>query len=79
MDSNEELIFNSDDEMGIVITEIAVDRYSSQNSGPRLCRTSKLMGHEYILELINGHENSCFDQFRMDPPVFVLFCEELKK
>ena len=42
------------------------------------CRTSILKGHDYVLEILHGHEDRCYDQFRMDPHVFILFCEELK-
>ena len=32
-----------------------------------------------MLEILNGHEARCYDCFRMNKDVFVLFCEELKE
>ena len=70
-DDDDELIFTF---LCLVCNEYA--RIESLN--PRLCRTSLLRGHDYVLELLNGHESRCYDCFRMNKNVFIAFCEELK-
>ncbi|XP_060961641.1 protein ALP1-like [Cannabis sativa] len=43
------------------------------------CRNSALSGHEYVMEVLHGHESRCYDLFRMDKDVFILFCGVLKE
>ncbi|KAL2938004.1 L10-interacting MYB domain-containing protein [Bienertia sinuspersici] len=55
-----------------------------QNNGflknkPRLQRISKLTGHQYVLELLNGHPMTCYDLLRMTPQILINSSDELKK
>ncbi|KAG6511476.1 hypothetical protein ZIOFF_029544 [Zingiber officinale] len=43
------------------------------------CRTSSLTGRMYIQEILDGHPQVCFDNFRMSKHVFVNFCRTLKE
>ncbi|XP_060969893.1 uncharacterized protein LOC133037093, partial [Cannabis sativa] len=43
------------------------------------CRNSALSGHEYVMEVLHGHDSRCYDLFRMDKDVFKLFCGVLKE
>lgn len=29
------------------------------------CRTSRLTGKKYVIEILNGHDDRCYDSFRM--------------
>ncbi|KAG6510152.1 hypothetical protein ZIOFF_028161 [Zingiber officinale] len=43
------------------------------------CQTSSLTGGMHILEILDGHPQVCFDNFRMSKHVFVNFCSTLKE
>ncbi|KAG6488995.1 hypothetical protein ZIOFF_050253 [Zingiber officinale] len=43
------------------------------------CRTSSLTRRMYIQEILDGHPQVCFDNFRMSKHVFVNFCSTLKE
>jgi len=43
------------------------------------CRTSLLTGKMYILEILNGHLDVCYRNFRMQKHVFMNFCDTLKQ
>ena len=73
-----EMMEEEDEEYIVQIVVLLLTEELDRLSSKQPCRTSQLRGHDYVLELINGHEDRCYDQFRMDPNVFVLFCEELK-
>ena len=77
----EDILSDSDEEDFQQILTIYINL---QNNGflkkkPRLQRISKLTGHQYVLELLNGHPMTCYDLLRMTPQIFISLCEELKK
>ena len=41
-------------------------------------RTSALTGHEWVQEIINGHDVRCFQMFRMRKDVFLQLCNVLQ-
>ncbi|CDO99863.1 unnamed protein product [Coffea canephora] len=43
----------------------------------RRVRDSALSGRDYVLELINGHENRIIENMRLDVPQFLLLCDLL--
>ena len=42
------------------------------------CRTSMLSGKEYILEILVGNPNKCYEGFWIKPHVFKNLCDKLK-
>ena len=42
------------------------------------CRTSTLTSHEWVQEIINGHDVRCFQMFRMSKDVFLQLCNVLQ-
>ena len=42
------------------------------------CRTSLLTRKMYMLEILNGHADVCYRNFRMQKHVFMNFCDTLK-
>ncbi|KAI8545964.1 hypothetical protein RHMOL_Rhmol07G0078700 [Rhododendron molle] len=69
---------DSDDEEVVVLLSLALYGYYDMYIDHRPCRTSMLRGHDYVLEVLNGHEDRCHQNFRMKPQVFIAFCEALK-
>ena len=45
----------------------------------RPCRTSSHTGYKFIIDVLNGHEIRCFQQFRMEKHVFMKLLETLTK
>lgn len=43
------------------------------------CRTSEQIGHSWLQEVLKGHPNHSFQQFRMEKHVFYQFCTEIFK
>ena len=43
------------------------------------CRTSSHTGYKFVMDVLNGHEIRCFEQFRMEKHVFMNFLETLTK
>lgn len=58
---------------------LGVEEYQEMYYNKRPKRTSALTGHNYVIELINGHTERCFDMLRMEPPVLIQLCETLKE
>ncbi|KAL4018331.1 hypothetical protein IC575_021922 [Cucumis melo] len=71
--------YSDDDDDGIFIlfTLVYMSLHRIQSS-KQPCRTSALRGHDYVIELLNGNDSSCFDCFRMKRITFIRFCEDLK-
>ncbi|XP_059637487.1 protein ALP1-like [Cornus florida] len=44
----------------------------------RRCRDSILQGETYVMEILNGHKERCYENFRMYPEVFRILCSTLK-
>ncbi|XP_059638572.1 protein ALP1-like [Cornus florida] len=44
----------------------------------RRCRDSILQGETYVMEILNGHRERCYENFRMYPEVFRILCSTLK-
>ncbi|XP_059635413.1 uncharacterized protein LOC132277592 [Cornus florida] len=44
----------------------------------RHCRDSILQGETYVMEILNGHRERCYENFRMYPEVFRTLCSTLK-
>lgn len=62
----------------VVLLSLALYEYYNMYIDHRPCRTSMLRGHDYVLEVLNGHEDRCHQNFIMKPRVFIGFCEALK-
>ncbi|RVX08681.1 Protein ALP1-like [Vitis vinifera] len=43
------------------------------------CRTSSHTGYKFVMDVLNGHEIRCFEQFRMEKHVFMNLLETLTK
>ena len=74
-------LFEDDDDGEFIFTflYLVCNEYAHIESlSPRLCRTSLLRGHDYVLELLNDQESRCYDCLKMDKNVFITFCEKLK-
>ncbi|GMP62181.1 hypothetical protein CsSME_00024379 [Camellia sinensis var. sinensis] len=69
---------DSDDENIQFLVCVALHEYCNTYLQPRPCRTSILQGHDYVLEILNGHERRSKENFRMEPDVFINLCEALK-
>ena len=41
------------------------------------CRTSSLTGHDWVIELLTGHDGRCHENFRMESDIFLKLCSEL--
>ena len=68
---------DDDDGICILFTLFYMSLHMIQSS-KQPCRTSALRGHDYVIELLNGNDNRCFDCFRMKRIAFIRFCEDLK-
>ncbi|CAH9110733.1 unnamed protein product [Cuscuta epithymum] len=82
MDTNLESLIDSksDEEIETLLTIRLNSEYNPlRKVKPRPQRVSKLKGHEWVVEVLNGHPNTCYDLFRMDKHVFRSLCEELKR
>ncbi|KAI8571012.1 hypothetical protein RHMOL_Rhmol01G0083500 [Rhododendron molle] len=77
-DSDEELESDSDDETIITLVTLALHEHHQKYYNRIPCRTSILRGHDYVLEVLNGHDARCDEGFRMETHVFIAFCEALK-
>ena len=66
---------NSDDDLAEVLMLYSLGSYIPEE----LCRDSILSGHEYVVEVLNGHRSRCFDSFRMEKNVFKALCRVLKE
>ncbi|XP_059659068.1 protein ALP1-like [Cornus florida] len=44
----------------------------------RRCKDSILQGETYVMEILNGHRERCYENFRMYPEVFRTLCSTLK-
>ena len=69
---------DSDDENIQFLVCVALHEYCNTYLHPSPCRTSILLGHNYVLEILNGHETRSKENFRMEPDVFISLCEALK-
>ena len=45
----------------------------------RPCRTSSRTGNMFIHEVLNGHPRRCYEDFRLDIPVFRKLCTDLSE
>ena len=46
----------------------------------KMCqRTFSLRGEDFVTELLNGHEKTCYELFQMDKTTFLLLCASLGK
>ncbi|XP_021757967.1 uncharacterized protein LOC110723003 [Chenopodium quinoa] len=71
--------FDEEDFQQILTIYINLQNNGFLKKKPRLQRISKLTGHQYVLELLNGHPMTCYVMLRMNPEIFISLCEELKK
>ncbi|XP_060971415.1 protein ALP1-like isoform X1 [Cannabis sativa] len=76
---NNLLLDDSDDEFGELLILFACVEYNQLYLTKEPCRNSALSGHEYVMEVLHGHDSRCYDLFRMDKDVFKLFCGVLKE
>ncbi|KAI8552172.1 hypothetical protein RHMOL_Rhmol06G0245000 [Rhododendron molle] len=58
-DSDEELESDSDDETIITLVTLALHEHHQKYYNRIPCRTSILRGHDYVLEVLNGHDARC--------------------
>jgi hypothetical protein len=49
------------------------------NNTRRPCRTSSRTGEIFIHEVLNGHPRRCYEDFRLDIPVFRKLCADLSE
>ena len=70
---------DSDDELANVLVILGMHEHHRIYQSRVPCRTSILRGHDYVLEVLNGNDIQCFEQFRMKPHVFITFCEVLQE
>ncbi|XP_059671120.1 uncharacterized protein LOC132316664 [Cornus florida] len=71
-------IYDDDDEEEILVLIAAVYEYYYKHFDKQRCRDSMLQGEDYIFEVLNGHEDKCYENFRMYPNTFRALCRELK-
>ncbi|KAM6583514.1 hypothetical protein CsatB_010516 [Cannabis sativa] len=76
---NNLLLDDSDGEFGELLILFACVEYNQLYLTKEPCRNSALSGHEYVMEVLHGHDSRCYDLFRMDKDVFKLFCGVLKE
>lgn len=75
-DSN--LLTSSNEMVGrMLIVNTIANQYKFQIP-KHSCYTFSLIGHEYILELLNGHPDRMPYSFRMDKNTFRTLCEKLR-
>ena len=43
------------------------------------CRTSSHIGYKFVVDVLNGHQIRCFEQFKMAKHVFMNLLETLTK
>ncbi|XP_012570899.1 protein ANTAGONIST OF LIKE HETEROCHROMATIN PROTEIN 1-like [Cicer arietinum] len=68
---------SDDDFVEFLISNVIYDyHHKFFNKGKVL--TSSLSGREFVAEVLNGSETSCFDLFRMKKECFLNFCNELR-
>ncbi|XP_062085765.1 uncharacterized protein LOC133791874 [Humulus lupulus] len=77
--NKDNLLDDSDDEFGEILLYFACEEYNQLYLSKQPCRNSALSGHEYVMEVLHGHWNRCYDLFRMNKDVFKLFCGVLKE
>ena len=77
--NKDNLLDDSDDEFGEIVLCFACEEYNQLYLSKQPCRNSALSGHEYVMEVLNGHWSRCYDLFRMNKDVFGLFCGVLKE
>lgn len=78
-DSDKELETDSDDDTVIALVTLALAEHYRRHYERTPCRTSILRGHDYVIEVLNGHDGRCEESFRMETHVFIAFCEALKE
>ncbi|XP_059626465.1 uncharacterized protein LOC132269327 [Cornus florida] len=71
-------IYDDDDEEEILVLIAAVYEYYYKHFDKQRCRDSMLQGEDYIFEVLNGHEERFYENFRMYPNTFRALCRELK-
>ncbi|KAL2466949.1 putative harbinger transposase-derived nuclease [Abeliophyllum distichum] len=78
--SDDDLLFVDDDDEDfgnvLMVNCFVANSVSTINRIP--CRTSLLKGKMYMLEILNGHPDVCYRNFRMYKHVFMNFCDTLK-
>ncbi|KAH7839912.1 hypothetical protein Vadar_010296 [Vaccinium darrowii] len=77
-DSDKELESDSDDNTIIALVTVAIAEHHRRYADKIPCRTSILRGHDYVIEVLNGHDARCEESFRMETHVFIALCEALK-
>ncbi|XP_022852822.1 uncharacterized protein LOC111374384 [Olea europaea var. sylvestris] len=79
--SDDELLYM--DDVDANFGELMVLNYFVANKGSIIgrtpCRISLLIGKMYILEILNGHPDICYRNFRMQKHVFMNLCDILKE
>lgn len=78
-DTRELIEDDSDDEFAEVILLCALEKYHRTYFSKKPCRDSELSGHDYIFEVLKGHEIRCYESFRMKKSVFRKLCDVLKE
>ncbi|KAL6532314.1 hypothetical protein OROGR_014284 [Orobanche gracilis] len=75
------LLDDSDDEefLTLVGFYINIEYNSLFKPTPQPQRTSKLKGHEWVVEVLNGHPRNCYETFRMTSSQFIKLCDLLKE
>ncbi|KAB2626171.1 hypothetical protein D8674_017831 [Pyrus ussuriensis x Pyrus communis] len=62
---------------GLLLVTRLYEHFSCLNKEP--CMTSHFSGHQYVIDLLNGHPHRLFDIVRMDKNTFRILCSILRE
>ncbi|XP_059666658.1 uncharacterized protein LOC132312336 [Cornus florida] len=71
-------MYDDDDKEEIIVLIAAVYEYYHKHFDKQRCRDSMLQKEDYVFGILNGHEDKCYENFRMYPNTFRALCRELK-
>ncbi|XP_059658445.1 protein ALP1-like [Cornus florida] len=71
-------MYNDDVDEKILALIATVYEYYYKLFDKQRCRDFMLQGEDYVFEILNGHEDRCYENFLMYPNTFRALCRELK-
>ncbi|XP_059639565.1 protein ALP1-like [Cornus florida] len=71
-----QLYDNEDDNESVLIFAAILEEHNFYQKSR--CRNSILQGEAYVMEILNGHREKCYENFRMYPKVFRTLTSTLK-
>ena len=69
---------NIEDMIGPILLIRECMKIFTNRADKQPCRTSELLGRQYMIELLNGHEDRLFESCRMDKSMFHALCHTLR-